>query len=453
MKLRNGSSWLVVSAAAVGLFLLGLSTGCSPAPEKKSGKKGEATKKAGETRKKSEVPVVKPEEPGKPEEPSKPDEPKVEKPAKPDESAKPDEPAKKDDAPKPDEPKVEKPAKPDESAKPDEPAKKDDAPKPDEPKVEKPAKPDESAKPDEPAKKDDAPKPDEPKVEKPAKPDEPSKPDEPAKKDDTPKPDEPKVEKPAKPDEPAKTEKKDELAMADSPAKPAAGAGKISGFAPAEDLVSAMDKHIQDLEKATVNEEEYKDQVEGKFAKEGNAVILVALALGMHDQENKYKANAAALMEAAQKLASAKDYDSAKKGVEALAAAAKAEGKGSADLTWSKADVVALPDLMKYVPTVSTRLRTLIKKLPNRAKDSAAAAAEIAVIGQGSLGKVSSTKKPDEGQKWQEYCAAMRDAAGSVNTIIHAGDKEAVADAMKKLQKSCDDCHDVFSPESKGKDQ
>ena len=39
-------------------------------------------------------------------------------------------------------------------------------------------------------------------------------------------------------------------------------------------------------------EEDYKDD-QGKIAKESNTLVIIALALGLHDQESKYKAQAA----------------------------------------------------------------------------------------------------------------------------------------------------------------
>ena len=48
---------------------------------------------------------------------------------------------------------------------------------------------------------------------------------------------------------------------------------------------------------------------------------------------------------------------------------------------------------------------------------------------------------------WYADCAEMRDAAADVNKSLHAGDSDATAAAMDKLQQSCEDCHKVFKPE------
>lgn len=268
------------------------------------------------------------------------------------------------------------------------------------------------------------------KAEEPAK-----KPEEPAKKAEAPAK---KAEEPAKKaEEPAK--KGDAAGM---PAAP-----KVSTFAPAEDLATQTDKFIGDLAKATAAEAEYKDQPEGKITRDANTLILVALALGLSDQDNKYKANAGAMIEAAQKLAAAKDFDAAKKGVEGLQAAAKTGGKSSVELKWAK--LASLSELMKQVPLVNTKLKGNIRKFSTKAKDAAGNTAVLAVIAQGAMANVSDTKKPEEAAKWFEFSIQMRDATASANAAIHANDEKATNAAMDKMQKACDDCHAVFHKEEK----
>ena len=99
---------------------------------------------------------------------------------------------------------------------------------------------------------------------------------------------------------------------------------KVSTFAPAEDLANQADRYIKDLEKAVASEEQFKDD-QTKVAKLSNTLAVISLALGLHDQPNKYKQQAGGMMKAAQAVAAAKDFAGAKKAVDALKAAA--EGK------------------------------------------------------------------------------------------------------------------------------
>jgi hypothetical protein len=224
---------------------------------------------------------------------------------------------------------------------------------------------------------------------------------------------------------------------------------KVSSFAPAEDLVSQTDEYIKELDSAVATEQDYKDSEE-KVAKQSNTLILIALALGLHDTDNKYQAAAPALFKAAQQLASAKDYASAKAGVAAVKAAVAANGAGSA-LKWEKA--ASLEQLMKQVPLVNTKLKRYLKgsRFAKSAKDTAGYTAVLATIAQGAMADTSEAKNADQVQQWYQFSAQMRDSAGAVNGAIHAKDREAAEKAMKKLAESCDDCHNVFHKAALGK--
>ena len=228
----------------------------------------------------------------------------------------------------------------------------------------------------------------------------------------------------------------------------AAEGPKVSTFAPAADLASQADRYIKDLEKAVASEEEYKDSVE-KISKESNTLIVIALALGLHDQPNKYQATAGAVVKAAQAVAATKDFASASKAIAALKAAA--EGQGNADVTLKWEKVAALPELMKQVPVINSKLKLNTKpgKFKKKAKDTAGYTAVIAAIAQGSMADTSATKSADQVPQWRKFSTAMRDDAGAVNAAIHQGDQAAADEAMKKLAQSCDDCHAVFHPEVK----
>lgn len=228
--------------------------------------------------------------------------------------------------------------------------------------------------------------------------------------------------------------------------KPASSAAddeapKVSAFAPAKDLASQADWYIKDLDKIVASEDEYKDGAE-KVAKEANTLVVVALCLGLHDEDSKYKESAGAVVKAAQELAATKDFASAQKAVAAVKAAA--ESKSDVKLKWEK--VASLPDLMKQVPVINSKLKLNIKgsKFESKAKETAGYTAVMAAIAQASIADTSATKGDDQVKQWKEFSAAMHNNAGAVNGAIHKGDAEAANKAMKKLAQSCDDCHDVF---------
>jgi hypothetical protein len=237
-------------------------------------------------------------------------------------------------------------------------------------------------------------------------------------------------------------------AISDAPPMPAAP--KVSTFAPAEDLASQVTRYIKDLDNIVATEEDYKDSISestNKVANDANTLVVIALALGLHDQESKYKAHAGALIQAAQQLAATKDYASAKKGIAALKDAAEGKGDANVELKWQR--VASLPELMKEVPMINANLKRLVKgaNFQKKAKDTAGYTAAIAAIAQGSMADISEAKNAEQVKQWYDFAAAMRDHAGAVNAAIHKADEPAAAKAMKKLAQSCDDCHDVFHNE------
>jgi hypothetical protein len=222
---------------------------------------------------------------------------------------------------------------------------------------------------------------------------------------------------------------------------------KLSSFAPAKDLADQVREYIKEIETTLADEQEYKDS-EGKIGRCSNTLAVIALCLGMHDEDNQYKTRAPALIKTARELASAADYQSAKKAFEAVKAAAEGKIPADGDLKWEK--VASLPDLMKQVPNINTKLKRNIKgaKFKSKAKETAGYTAAIAAIAQGSMADSGAAKNPQQINQWYGFSAQMRDAAGAVNAAIHAGNEPAAAEAMQKLAKSCTDCHTVFHPEA-----
>jgi len=231
----------------------------------------------------------------------------------------------------------------------------------------------------------------------------------------------------------------------------------VSTYAPAEELVAQVQSYAEDLEDTVKTEEEYKDSVD-KIAYDSNTLILIALALGLHDSDNQLKAAAPGIIEAAQQLAAAEDYAAAKAGVEAVKAATTSAKGDPAELKWEK--VASLPELMAAVPLINTKLKRYIRdgkeeRLKKAADELAGCAAVVAVIAQGSLANSGDTSKPDEVDQWHRFCVQMRDSAGALNARVRAYGQEgtpaafeAAKAALQKLAKSCDACHEVFHPEA-----
>jgi len=330
-------------------------------------------------------------------------------------------------------------------------AKPKPGPQPSAPSSEGPA----SAKPiaPEPPPPQPTPGPEKPAAEpKPSTPAEKEKPEEkaPPGKEEKPAPAPEEKEKPSAPPS-TPTQPKQEPSPATPPAEKPAAAGaedrsptaKVSSYAPAEDLEAQMEQYLKDFQDAVASEDAFKE-AEGKISKDANTLIVMALALGLHDQQNKYQKAAPALIAAAKQLTSVKDLNSAKKAIEALTTAASSQGDPSS-LKWEKA--AKLEELMKAVPLISNKIKDsslTAARLEKRGKDYAGYAAVLAVIAQGSLPNADETEKPTEVAKWQQFCLQMRSAAAELNAAIRAKNAEAALKANAKLRQSCDDCHAVF---------
>jgi len=225
----------------------------------------------------------------------------------------------------------------------------------------------------------------------------------------------------------------------------------VSQFAPAEDLADQVDYYLKRLDQAVATEEDYQDFVE-RIAKDSDTLVVIALSLGLHDKDNRYKKAAPAVIKAAGQLAAAKDYATAKAAVSSIRRVATEKSADAAALKWEK--VASLKQLMLAVPVINTQLKRNAKlRRPRRDGPKAAGrSAVIAAIGQASLYHSGDTEKPELAEQWYKYCVQMRDAAAELNGAAHRADKAAAAKAVEKLAQSCDDCHTVFHQEALGKE-
>jgi len=226
---------------------------------------------------------------------------------------------------------------------------------------------------------------------------------------ETPSPEPPSIEQPA-PEQPSPEQPAGERP---APEQPAAGAGDpnapVSSYAAAEGLASQLKEYLEDLEDDLAEEAEFADS-QAKVAQDASALAVIALALGLHDQDNPYRDKAASIVEAARQLAEAGDYAAAGQALSAVKEAVAEGGDGDGELKWEP--IVPLEHLMKEVPQVNTNL-----------------------------------KRYTRGEQWRGFCLQMRDAAAAVGAGVKAQDLDATQAALQRLAQSCDDCHAVFKPE------
>jgi hypothetical protein len=255
-----------------------------------------------------------------------------------------------------------------------------------------------------------------------------------------------------------KTEAKTEEKPVAVPPRPAGveppAVPKISTFAPAEDLVKQAKKYVDDLDKATANEEDYKTESEAKsITRNGDLLALAALALALHDEANDLKANAPAIYEAAKKVAATKDYAGAKAAVADLKAAVEGKNKSSAELKWT--DVASLGPFWNQAESLKIKLPSKPEKF--KAKTAPGNTAMLALIGQAAIfrpvaQKPEELKTPADYKKWDDFSIQMRDLAAAANKDAHNNDAAAVVAGKDKLDKNCNDCHALFRKEEPKKE-
>jgi hypothetical protein len=242
------------------------------------------------------------------------------------------------------------------------------------------------------------------------------------------------------------------LAIAAEGAADKSPAVKVSEFAPADDLIGQVNYFVQRLNESLASRDDFDEARQSRVTKEADTVAVLALGLALHDGQHALHDSAPRMLSAAQTLAGAGgDYAAARKALDGLQEAAT--GKPSVDATAKPAaaptgwkPIVPLGLLMKEVPIVQANLKRSIQgeRFKSQAKQSAGAAATLAVMAQAIMADDTAVKEPAQRPKWQAESAEMRDAAGAVNRAIHAVDIDATQTALRRLAHSCEACHADF---------
>ncbi len=220
-----------------------------------------------------------------------------------------------------------------------------------------------------------------------------------------------------------------------------------SSFAPAGDLLQQVDFFIDRAEDALSNPAAFDLAKQSRMVKDANTLVALSLVLQSHDEAFPEKSCMPALMSAAAELAEIEA--DALRGQQLLAqikqarAGEASDAKKAAGTETTKASVAAL---MKQVPLVHTRLQrgTRPGRLSRRPEESAGQAATLAAMAQAALLDDEYAATPEEAAAWAEFCVQMRDAAGEVNSAIHAQDQQRVTAGMERMHESCEACHAKF---------
>ena len=218
------------------------------------------------------------------------------------------------------------------------------------------------------------------------------------------------------------------------------------------DLVPQIKVYVERLEKSLDDLDGTPRFVEDAevLYRDANTLALIALALGLSKEDNPYKKAAPAIIQAAMKVETVKNFDEAARVIAEIKQSLKADGDPTT-LSWDK-KIVTLRPIMKAVPNINTLVKRNLRTeaaLKRGTRVVAEGSAVMAVIGQGSIPNVTETIKPGAVKEWTAHSLEFRDAALALNRAALEYEAEkgtfgAVQDAYEVLSDSCDSCHKLF---------
>jgi hypothetical protein len=220
----------------------------------------------------------------------------------------------------------------------------------------------------------------------------------------------------------------------------------VSTFAPAKDTEAQLQDFLERIEKDLEDKALYGESEQKRVALNASTVAVLALTLGMHDKDTRFKSSASKLIELASELAeNAETFDEATNLNARLAAVVKSLPKGE-KVSWDE-PVADLAMLMQQVPIVNDQLRRGVtdkRRFARNVAGTAGKAVTLAAIAQASM--VDTTYCGDEAdeKEWQKICAEMRDACADVYKALLNKDQEKAKEGNARIVKTCDACHDKF---------
>lgn len=230
---------------------------------------------------------------------------------------------------------------------------------------------------------------------------------------------------------------------------------------PIDDLIDQIDEYIirigENLEDLKTSENYAIDG--DSVYRDASGLALVALAVGLSNNDSKYRKASPELIAATKRLLAANNYNSARNEFESVKNSLKSNGEPS-KLKLEK--IVKLKPVMKAMPNLNSNVRRLTntesklkKQLDKKPKQIFSQLAALAAISECSIPNGDETNKPNDLEKWKKECEQFRDVAIKANNAAHdfANGKikyDVYWSAFTNLSRSCDSCHNTFYPNAVG---
>jgi hypothetical protein len=233
------------------------------------------------------------------------------------------------------------------------------------------------------------------------------------------------------------------VSMAEPPAAP-----PVSSYAPVKLLEEQVEFYAKQIESDLADQTKFDKDIKENLRLNSNTLVVLALAIGLHDEDSPLKPKASALLAASQRLAkSLEDFEAAKVASADVRRALETEDGLDEPLKWEK--VASLGALMLQVPRIEGRITRGIspRNFARRSQNALADTATLAVIAQAAIYDTHEVHSEADVPKWYEYCEQLREAATGIGNGIRAKDLDATVKAAEAMSESCENCHKAFRVE------
>jgi len=230
----------------------------------------------------------------------------------------------------------------------------------------------------------------------------------------------------------------------------AAAPMKIATVAPVGDLVAEADAKIKSLDEALATENSYRENKGTTIPTEAGVLAVLAQAIAESEAKSAWHASAPDVRDGAISIATSKSYDDAKKGLAEVHEAHNGKaGTAKADHEWKS--LCKLGSVMKEINKRGGSLRRGVKLKAMTAEQSEKLARDASVMAVLALAAYDDThevksKKKEDIEEWQKYAKEFQGQMTAAAVAFKKQDAAAAADAWKKGNMACNDCHGKFRP-------
>ena len=220
---------------------------------------------------------------------------------------------------------------------------------------------------------------------------------------------------------------------------PARAADKLSAVTPVADLVAEAESKIKDIEALVADDASYAKAKKKGVPQAAGTLATLAQGIAQHDEDSGWKKSAADVRDAAIAIAKSASFDDAKKGLEAVKAAAGGKaGVAKVEHDWDK--LIDMDSLMSEVSARNGKFRKFFKtpKDHDAASRDASVLAVLALVIEADTHEV---KDKADIEKWKKYSKDLQESMTKISAALKAKDEAGAKKLFVESGKSCSGCH------------